>query len=467
MASDTSNASDTNENIQHQLKILRRSLRVQVPFTSGLHAVKGDDLVVYYEVPGEKRPFRIDLANATEEELVELTAACQKATFGVGGKDVFDESYRKAGKMDVNNFTLRFDVASLLKTISPEILQGRNADDSQFLRAEMYKLNVYGPGSFFKAHQDTPRSEEMIASLVVVFPTAHEGGELKLEHGGKRCLFDSADMLAEAPQLPALAYVAFYSDVTHSVETVLTGYRVTLTYNLYLCDRKASPEDDGSVRYMPAHEQNFEEALYALLEDPDFLPKGGLLSFGLAHQYPFPAPPDRLPQMLHLLKGSDAIIHTVAEKIGLTTQLKVFYEGGVEYWSREEETLSHHIFADDVLNVEHINESYDMCLWEELEKLGEQIQHTDGGQGVDVQTVTGIDERNRVRSNYTAYGNEAEVGHVYGDAGLVVRIPAIGEGVRAYEEEEDDEGDVEAEDDAQSDGGNGSDDGEVIDNQET
>jgi hypothetical protein len=40
--------------IAAQLKVLRDSLDVQVPYTGGIHPVKAEDLVVYYDVQGEK-----------------------------------------------------------------------------------------------------------------------------------------------------------------------------------------------------------------------------------------------------------------------------------------------------------------------------------------------------------------------------------------------------------------------------
>lgn len=61
-------------------------------------------------------------------------------------KDVLDETYRKAGKMDLDKFAARLDVVAsgLVDAISPDILQGQTTDGDKVLRAELYKLNVYG-----------------------------------------------------------------------------------------------------------------------------------------------------------------------------------------------------------------------------------------------------------------------------------------------------------------------------------
>lgn len=139
------------------------------------------------------------------------------------------------------------------------------------------KLKTYiptGPGSFFKAHKDTPRSENMFGSLVVVFPTRHEGGALHLRHKAEEWTFDSA-AITSAQETPSIAYIAFYSDVEHKVSMVTSGHRVTLTYNLYFDDATSvtshtwAKEDDTALR----------EALSSLLKKSRCTPKWRLSWF--------------------------------------------------------------------------------------------------------------------------------------------------------------------------------------------
>lgn len=85
-----------------------------------------------------------------------------------------------------------------------------------------------GKDAFFKAHKDTPRSKAMFGSLVIIFPTKHEGGELILRDKGQEWTFDSAAAV-NSDGKPRVAYVAFYSDVEHEVGVVSAGHRVTLT----------------------------------------------------------------------------------------------------------------------------------------------------------------------------------------------------------------------------------------------
>jgi hypothetical protein len=64
----------------------------------------------------------------------------------------------------------------------------------------------------------------MFGSLVIVFPTQHEGGSLKFRHGGREWTFDSAAMVKRQKD-PTIA--AFYCDIEHEVTPVTSGHRIT------------------------------------------------------------------------------------------------------------------------------------------------------------------------------------------------------------------------------------------------
>ena len=283
---------------------------------------------------------RINLSNASEAELRHLSDACQPATFGVDREDVLDESYRKARKMDITDFATNFNVinSGILDVVRSELLEGHESNKA--ITTELYKLNVYGEArsddvdpwfltdilgkeSFFKPHKDTPRSATMFGSLVIVFPTEHEGGALMLRHGGSEWMLDSAAKV-RTQVYPSIAYIAFYSDVEHEVTPVTSGYRVTLTYNLYFANEPAN----NTVPVIPtpsSTEVAFTTALSTLLSDKAFMEKGGYLGFGLQHEYPLD-PKAGLGNLINCLKGSDAIIQRVCSQLSLPTELRVIYE---------------------------------------------------------------------------------------------------------------------------------------------
>lgn len=64
----------------------------------------------------------------------------------------------------------------------------------------------------------------MFGTLVINLPSAHTGGLLQLSHAGSATAYD----MARCPH----SFAAWYSDVTHEVEEVTSGYRLVMTYNL-------------------------------------------------------------------------------------------------------------------------------------------------------------------------------------------------------------------------------------------
>lgn len=95
------------------------------------------------------------------------------------------------------------------------------------LRARLDKMTIYGPGQFFKAHQDTEKSDRMIGTLVVVLPSRYTGGTLRIESNGKRL-----DFRRSTRKAPTLDVIAFYSDCHHEIRPIKSGYRIALVYEL-------------------------------------------------------------------------------------------------------------------------------------------------------------------------------------------------------------------------------------------
>ncbi|KAJ6555932.1 hypothetical protein B0H19DRAFT_1262062 [Mycena capillaripes] len=114
-----------------------------VPYTSGIQPVMAEDSAIYYDVEGERYASRLDLGNAKEEDLLALASACEPATFGMAQKDVLDEAYRKAGKMDLATFATRLDVVTsgLIDAISPDMIQA----DLRSRTVEMHEKGVPDP----------------------------------------------------------------------------------------------------------------------------------------------------------------------------------------------------------------------------------------------------------------------------------------------------------------------------------
>ncbi|KAG5352107.1 hypothetical protein C0989_003832 [Termitomyces sp. Mn162] len=296
---------------EETLQSLAKAITNKPPFCTGTIPVTSEDCTLYYK-QGLTSSW-LDLTQPTDPQLEELAQACVPATFGRDQEDVLDESYRKAGKMDKSEFAVMFNVEKLGidERVRKQLFDASDGD--RVVKAELYKLNVYGKGSFFKSHKDTPR-----------------GGALVLRHSDQEWKFDSASLTREH-QTPSIAYIAFYSDVDHEVTVVESGYRVTLTYNLFFESGKEASEALASVGPVAPDDHLLRDALSAALNDPTFFPKGGHLGFGLSFQYPISGEWTREAhrvrcELVNNLKGSDAMIYRVCKQASLATSLGAVYE---------------------------------------------------------------------------------------------------------------------------------------------
>ncbi|OSD03828.1 hypothetical protein PYCCODRAFT_1458386, partial [Trametes coccinea BRFM310] len=323
-------AQNAHEATIRQVGSLYRAIVFKPPYCYGTVPLNEDDFVLFYGKDENAR--RINLSHATNEQLQHLAETCDPATYGLGGEDVFDETYRKAGKLDARHFSLNWSPAQaglldivrdqlFFETVSRRIPSGK----ATTIRAELYKLNVYGPQSFFKRHVDTPRDGTMFGSIVIVFPTMHEGGELVLRSYYKlddetrhdQWKVDSSSLLSQT-NASSIAYIAFFSDIEHEVLPVQSGYRVTITYNLHFVPEPDDAQVLPQPQSIPSHEDKFRLRFQRLLDDPSFLRDGGNLLFCLWHQYPLPKHTEATPLEESRaalrgvrLKGSDAMMRRV------------------------------------------------------------------------------------------------------------------------------------------------------------
>ncbi len=178
----------------------------------------------------------------------------------------------------------------------------------------------------------------MFGSLVIVFPTPHRGGALLLRQEPREWSFDSADILSDPTAAANVAFVAFFNDVEHEVTPVLSGHRVTITYNLYFADlpevrmhRDSLPSGLRIIQPSSVVASALSPAIDAVLSDSAVLPDGGTIGFGLRHQYSLPkswttSDPNPLVYLRRWLKGSDAALFEALRRHGLEPLLRIIYE---------------------------------------------------------------------------------------------------------------------------------------------
>ncbi|KAF5011843.1 hypothetical protein FDECE_2075 [Fusarium decemcellulare] len=226
---------------------------------------------------------KLTIPTVSPDNLEHLLSEMMPATFGLGGEDVYDESYRKASKLEPSNFSTNFCpyTVGIIDAVSQLLLPSRESNKQRAVKAELYKLNAR-PSGHFRSHVDTPRSRSQFGSLVVCLPVEHEGGTLEVRHGDQTISFDWASSSGSSNS--SIQWAAFYSDCEHEVLPVTSGHRITLTYNLYITrgNTQLSREPNAlDITQTPLYRQ-----LEGLLNDKDFLPDGGYVGFYTTHAYP-------------------------------------------------------------------------------------------------------------------------------------------------------------------------------------
>ena len=257
----------------------------------------------------------------------------------------------------------------------------------------------------------------MFGSLVIVFPTAHEGGALVLRDAGKEWVIDAAHDIKQNPD-PCVAFVAFYGDVEHEVLPITSGYRVTMTYNLYY-------ERAPSINYVRTTIDQIYEPLKAALEwmlsDPVILPKGGYLGFGLRREYGLSSESDLRSVELNL-KGSDALLMRICLELSMDVSLRMLYnaDGTDDYDVLSEQV---HDFPDalcDELVTDHLfNEHSDV-----IRVFTEETRHwaKEDEAGTTIKWVTTDLDFGYVSQLLVSYGNEPSMDEVYGHVCLIVTL---------------------------------------------
>ena len=277
--------------------------------------------LLYKKKSGEWSPQSLQLPGdmGEGERVKEFLEACSTASSGIRGETVIEKDINslqlEPHSFCVNNFNL--ESTDILNTIA-SVMNARASPS--FIRAELYKLNVYSTGGHFKAHVDTPRSKEMFGSLVVCLPSQFTGGALVTRHQDHQGTFD----WSSSPN--ATHWASFFSDVEHEVLPVTSGHQVTLTYNLYH-SAPISPQllDVTSTKLY----QNLSSALLT----PHFMREGGTLGFYCQHKYVETLSDSDFSSQLPFLKGEDMIVHLTAKSLGLSVDLRAICEEGQDIYS--------------------------------------------------------------------------------------------------------------------------------------
>ncbi len=235
----------------------------------------------------------------------ELQAISEPARFGLREQTVLDPAVRHSGEVSADLIGLDWQ-PGVFAALKRDVAQALGAGP---LDAWLHKLLIYGPGQFFKPHQDTEKHPGMVATLVLVWPSPHIGGTLRVRQGQQQAELVSQHLHHASD----MRWYAFYADCRHEVLPVLEGWRVALTFDLVLPAQDTRPVQSAALL---APVQAALRQQFALDSDAPSLDPWVLL---LDHEY------TEHGLRWAMLKGADrwrvARLRAAAEALGLSLQL--------------------------------------------------------------------------------------------------------------------------------------------------
>ena len=160
-------------------------------------------------------------------QIRQLIRQAERAPYGRGTETIVDTSVRKVWQVPADKVRVggkSWDKS--FRQILDVVARGLGCAHVP-VTADLYKLLVYDPGSFFQAHRDTEKAPGMFATLVIVLPCPHRGGQLIIRHAGREVALDLSSR-----EVSEVTFAAFYADCEHEVKPVNRGNRVCLIYNL-------------------------------------------------------------------------------------------------------------------------------------------------------------------------------------------------------------------------------------------
>ncbi|KAF0316046.1 2og-fe oxygenase superfamily protein [Colletotrichum asianum] len=241
---------------------------------------------------GDNPPIPLPLAPRDAEV---IKAACRQAPFGRGDETVVDTAVRKTWELDHTQFKLSNpEWRGFLTSVGLGAAKGLGLSN---IKLNPHKLLLYETGSFFKKHKDSEKEPGMIGTLVVVLPSEHKGGDVHVSFGSDERSFSTAPF--STFDITALAW---FSDVSHEVKELVSGYRLALTYNII--------QQTGDPQSAAFWGQQAQELKKLLLQWDNNFPDDDFLVYPLDHKY------SQSTVSVQNMKGRDKALCKILQTVG-------------------------------------------------------------------------------------------------------------------------------------------------------
>lgn len=234
-----------------------------------------------------------------------LLATATPAPFGRGTETVIDPSVRNAVEIPASRLNvLELEQALLARSRVRDLIHQVIPVTLYEYQARLYKMHMYTTGGFFRPHRDTLHDPSHHATLVVVLPTEHTGGELVITHNDQRHVFATGHKVLSA--------CVFFTDCLHEVLPVQSGVRIALQFDLWVTPLKSvAPKTRETLTIVESDKEPEEKSAFLSRKCLDVVQKevdlckqeGKGLALILSHQY------SRSGLKPELLKGIDRLIY--------------------------------------------------------------------------------------------------------------------------------------------------------------
>ncbi len=229
-------------------------------------------------------PIKFPIDQNTINKMLETS---EEAKFGLREKTLLDKNIRNTQEISLDKLRIKYN-DEVFKVMLDKVRVNLGLSEEVKLMPHLHNMLIYGQDQFFKSHQDSEKLDGMVASLVLVLPSPHIGGDLVIKHNDAKHNFTSEQLNSDK-----IKAVAFYADCQHEVKKVKQGYRIALTYNLVL-----DPEYNQKIEEPRniALDEALKDYFYSKEISPEATPQ---LVYFLDHKY------SEHGLKWHLLKGND------------------------------------------------------------------------------------------------------------------------------------------------------------------
>src|SRR5205823_5132833 len=108
------------------------------------------------------------------QDIDSLLSVSAAAKFGLREQTLLDKAVRDTSEISADKVSVQINQQKFNQMLTYMRKQLGLSEDT-ILTSHLHNLLIYGPGQFFKTHQDSEKLDGMVATLVIILPSPHIG----------------------------------------------------------------------------------------------------------------------------------------------------------------------------------------------------------------------------------------------------------------------------------------------------